>query len=115
MDLRSGAPRSPSTTLGGIHFLPRSTDKMRADLAGTAGAYNAGTGHSTQVSRRFGSDAQALAAIVRANLTDDEVLSVCNATRTPIDTGIARFNSSKFTMLVNFIVSSTETKPRKAS
>lgn len=35
VDLRAGAPRSPYATLGGVQFLPRSIDKMRAEIAGT--------------------------------------------------------------------------------
>ena len=44
MDLTKGPPSSPYDKLGGIVFLPRSIDKMRAHLAGTAGEYNAKVG-----------------------------------------------------------------------
>ena len=57
MDLRNGPPRSPYATLGGVQFLPRSIDKMRAEIAGTQGDYNASTGYSKQVYKLFGTDA----------------------------------------------------------
>ena len=49
MDLRDGPPRSPYATLGGVQFLPRTIDKMRAEIAGLQGAYTASTGYSKQV------------------------------------------------------------------
>ena len=115
MDLRNGPPRSPYATLGGVQFLPRSIDKMRAEIAGTQGAYTASTGYSKQVYKLFGIDAATFASIVRDHPTDDGVLAALYAVRTPTDTEVAQFNASVVTRIVNFLVSKTETKPRKAS
>ena len=49
MDLRDGPPRSPYATLGGVQFLPRTIDKMLAEIAGLQRAYTASTGYSKQV------------------------------------------------------------------
>ncbi len=114
MDLRNGPPRSPYATLGGVQFLPRSIDKMRAEIAGTQGDYNASTGYSKQVYKLFGTDAATFASIVRAHPTDDGVLASLRAIRTPTDAEIARFNGSVITKIVNFVVARTETKPTKA-
>src|SRR5438270_44952 len=54
MDLTKQPPRSPYDEVGGITFLPRAIDKMRAYIAGTAGAYNAKTGYSRQLFDLFG-------------------------------------------------------------
>jgi hypothetical protein len=115
MDLRNGPPRSPYATLGGVQFLPRSIDKMRAEIARMQGAYTASTGYSKQVYTLFEIDAATFASIVRDHPTDDGVLAALRAVRTPTDAEIARFNGSLVTRIVNFLVSKTETKPRKSS
>jgi hypothetical protein len=75
MDLTTGVPRSPYETLGGIVFLPRAIDKMRAHLTGTKGAYNSHTGTSGRLCRfLFGITAEEFEAIVRAAPTDEGVL-----------------------------------------
>ncbi len=74
MDLTKQPPRSPYDALGGITFLPRSIDKMRAYIAGTAGAYNAKTGYSTQLFDLFGITADEFEQIVRENDSDEGVL-----------------------------------------
>jgi len=74
LDLTKQPPRSPYDELGGITFLPRSIDKMRAYLAGTAGEYNAKTGYSTQLFALFGVTADEFEQIVRENPTDEGVL-----------------------------------------
>ncbi|NDE08412.1 MAG: DUF5069 domain-containing protein, partial [Chloroflexi bacterium] len=57
MDLRTRRPRSPYETVGGIRFLPRTIDKMRAEIAGTSGEYNARTGFGTRLFDLLGVDA----------------------------------------------------------
>ena len=74
MDLTKNPPRSPYEALGGITFLPRPIDKMRAYIAGTAGAYNAKTGYSTQLFDLFGVTADEFEQIVRENDSDEGVL-----------------------------------------
>jgi hypothetical protein len=81
MDLTKQPPRSPHDALGGITFLPRSIDKMRAHLAGTAGEYRAKTGFSTQLFTLLGVTADEFEEIVRQNPTDDGVLAALTARR----------------------------------
>ncbi len=81
LDLTKQPPRSPYDELGGITFLPRAIDKMRAHLAGTAGEYNAKTGYSTQLFALFGVTADEFEQIVRENPTDEGVLHALLARR----------------------------------
>ena len=67
-------PRSGRETLGGMLFLPRSIDKMRAHIAGTAGEYKALTGMSDQLFDLFGVTADQFQEAVAANIGDDGVL-----------------------------------------
>jgi gluconokinase len=83
MDLTKGAPRSPYDTVGGITFLPRAIDKMRAHIAGTAGEYNAKVGYSTQLFDLFGVTADQFEQVVRENATDEAVSSAL-LTRKPL-------------------------------
>jgi hypothetical protein len=80
-DLTQTAPRSPYDTVGGITFLPRSIDKMRAYLNGAAGAYNAKTGYSTSLFELFGVSPDEFEEIVKANPTDEGVLDALMARR----------------------------------
>ena len=97
IDLTSGAPRSPYDEVGGITFLPRSIDKMRALIAGTVGPYNAKTGVSTGVFDLFGVTADEFEQIVKDNATDDAVLQALNARRTPTPEAIADWNRRAIT------------------
>jgi hypothetical protein len=58
LDLRKQAPRGPRETLFGFYLLPRTVDKLRAELpGGNLGAYlNHDTGFSAYVVRRLGLD-----------------------------------------------------------
>jgi Domain of unknown function (DUF5069) len=58
LDLRKRAPRGPRETLLGFYMLPRTIDKLRAELpGGDLGAYlNHDTGFSAYVVRRLGLD-----------------------------------------------------------
>src|SRR5258707_7165049 len=67
MDLTKQPPRSPHDKVGGMTFLPRSIDKMRAHIAGTNGAYNAKTGYSTALFSFLGVTADEFEQIVRDN------------------------------------------------
>jgi hypothetical protein len=51
-------PRSGREQLGGVAFLPRTIDKMRAHIAGTAGEYNALRGLSSRVFNLYGVTAE---------------------------------------------------------
>jgi hypothetical protein len=67
-------PRSGRETLGGVAFLPRTIDKMRAHIAGTAGEYVAMRGLSNRVYTLFGVTAEQFLEIVRDNPDDLGVL-----------------------------------------
>jgi hypothetical protein len=79
MDLTKQPPRSPYDELGGVTFLPRSIDKMRAYIDGTHGAYNAKTGVSTATFALFGVTPDEFEQIVRENATDEGVLNALMA------------------------------------
>jgi hypothetical protein len=67
-------PRSGREMLGGIVFLGRTIDKMRAHIAGTAGEYNAMRGLSQTVFDLFGVSAEQFQEAVRQNPSDEGVL-----------------------------------------
>ena len=58
LDLREHAPRGPRETLLGFYFLPRTVDKLRAELpGGNPGSYvNEERGFSAYIVRRLGLD-----------------------------------------------------------
>lgn len=58
LDLRTHAPRSPRDTILGFYFLPRTIDKLRAELpGGDLGRYlNHDRGFSAYVVKRLGLD-----------------------------------------------------------
>lgn len=67
-------PRSGRDLVGGIVFLGRTIDKMRADIAGTAGEYVAMRGLSNRVFELFGVTAEQFREAVEKNDTDEGVL-----------------------------------------
>ena len=75
MGLTKGPPRSPRETLGGITFLPRTIDKMRANLAGTLGEYKAKIGYSERLFAFLDMTADDFEAVVAANADDAGVLA----------------------------------------
>jgi hypothetical protein len=58
LDLRTHAPRSPRDTILGFYFLPRTIDKLRAELpGGVLGRYlNHDRGFSAYIVKRLGLD-----------------------------------------------------------
>ncbi len=87
-------PRSGRETLGGIVFLPRAIDKMRAYINGTAGEYNATRGMSARVFDLFGVTAEQFEQAVRENPTDEGVLEWLrrHGTKQPSPQEIEQFN-----------------------
>ena len=81
VDQSAKVARSPYETLGGINFLPRTIDKMRGRIAGTAPTYKHNAGLSQQLCDLFGVTADEFQAIVAANETDERVLNVLLARR----------------------------------
>ena len=87
-------PRSGRETLGGVTFLPRTIDKVRAHLAGTAGDYVALRGLSTRVFDLFGVTPDQFAEAVRQNPDDEGVLRWLqqHGTKKPSQAEIEQYN-----------------------
>jgi hypothetical protein len=75
LDLRTQPPREPRETLLGFYFLPRTIDKLRADLpGGSAGDYlNHDTGFSAFVVKRLGLNMEDLRAAVARSADETEL------------------------------------------
>ncbi len=67
-------PRSGREQIGGVVFLPRTIDKMRAFVNGTQGEYNSHRGLSSRVFNLFGVTPEQFEQAVRENPTDEGVL-----------------------------------------
>ena len=76
LDLTLETPRPPRETMLGFYFLPRTIDKLRAELpGGNIGSYlNHDTGFSAYVVRRLGLDMNEFRDAV-ARLHDDAAIS----------------------------------------
>jgi hypothetical protein len=100
LDLRSVRPRSVRATFLGIYLLPRTVDKLRAELpGGNPGEYvNHDTGFSAYVVRRVGLDMGALRDAV-AEAPDEEAVIAWLAAR--IDPAVAPAINAK---LESFVV-----------
>lgn len=92
MDLTKQPPRSPYDALGGITFLPRTIDKMRAYIAGTVGEYRPKTGYSERLFARFGVTADEFEQIVREHPDDEGVLRALLARKPLTDEEIEAWN-----------------------
>lgn len=77
LDLTARPPRGPRETLLGLMFLPRTIDKLRAELpGGHVGAYlNHDHGFSAYALRRAGIDMEGLRAVVASARDEDEVVA----------------------------------------
>ncbi|HEX3551574.1 MAG TPA: DUF5069 domain-containing protein [Candidatus Elarobacter sp.] len=75
LDLRFRPPRGPRETLLGLYFLPRTIDKLRAELpGGYLGPYlNEARGISAYMCRRAGLDMEELRALVVECADEDEL------------------------------------------
>ena len=71
-------PRSGREQVGGVVFLARTIDKMRAFVNGTAGEYNSHRGLSNRVFNLFGVTPEQFEQAVRENPTDEGVLQWLN-------------------------------------
>jgi Domain of unknown function (DUF5069) len=76
LDLRMHAPRGPRETILGFYMLPRTVDKLRAELpGGNLGQYlNHDTGFSAYVVRRLGLDMNEFRQAVAAAVNEDAVV-----------------------------------------
>lgn len=95
MDLTAGFPRSPYSRLHNIVFLPRTIDKIRADLDGKLGEYVWRTGFSADLLELLKLDLDATGDAV-ANSADDAAVWDWMRTqmRPPSAVDIALFNRS---------------------
>jgi hypothetical protein len=77
LDLSSKPPRAARETVLGFYFLPRTIDKLRAELpGGNMGPYlNHGTGFSAFVVRRLGLDMDEFRAAVAQADNETEVVA----------------------------------------
>ncbi|HEY6236125.1 MAG TPA: DUF5069 domain-containing protein [Candidatus Elarobacter sp.] len=77
LDLTQQPPRATRATLLGAMFLPRTIDKLRAELPdGEMGPYmNHDRGFSAYVVRRLGLDMDAFRAVVGAARDEDEIVA----------------------------------------
>jgi len=75
LDLRFRPPRGPRETMDGLCFLPRTIDKLRAELpGGHIGPYlNEARGVSEYMCRRVGLSMDALRAIVAEAADEDDL------------------------------------------
>jgi hypothetical protein len=76
LDLTTRPPRAPRETLAGLAFLPRTIDKLRAEMpGGTMGTYlNRPDGLSAFMCKRIGVDMDELRAVV-ASAPDEEAVA----------------------------------------
>jgi len=75
LDLTTRPPRAPRETLAGIAFMPRTIDKLRAEMpGGTMGKYlNRTDGLSAFMCKRLGVDMDELRAVVASSANEDDV------------------------------------------
>jgi hypothetical protein len=76
LDLTARPPRAPRETLAGVAFMPRTIDKLRAEMpGGTMGKYlNRSDGMSAVMCKRIGVDMDELRAVV-ASAPDEEAVA----------------------------------------
>ncbi len=85
LDLTFRPPRGPREKLAGVYFMPRTIDKLRAEIpGGTIGPYiNPEFGVSNYMCKRIGIPMEELRAIVVAAADEDEVELWLNARLDP--------------------------------
>lgn len=87
-------PRSGRDTLGGVVYLARAIDKMRADLEGKVGEYVAACPQSRKVYDLYGVTPEQFREAVQRNASDGVVLRWLqeHGTAQPTKEDISRFN-----------------------
>jgi hypothetical protein len=74
-DLREHPPRPARAMLGGLYFLPRTIDKMRAKIQGTLGLYKIGPGISVYLFEWLGITEADFEAVVRSGASDEAIVA----------------------------------------
>jgi hypothetical protein len=82
-DLREHPPRGAREMLGGLYFLPRTIDKMRAKIQGTLGLYKIGPGISMYLFEWLGFSEEAFEAVVRSGASDEAIVAWVHAHSDP--------------------------------
>ena len=82
-DLREHPPRAATVELGGLFFLARTIDKVRAKINGTLGQYRIGPGISAYLFEWLGITEPQFEAAVRAARDDRDVVAWVHAHTDP--------------------------------
>jgi hypothetical protein len=82
-DLREHAPRAAREKLGGIHFMARTVDKMRAKIQNTLGQYKVGPGISMYLFEWLGITEPQFEEAVRNAKNDGDVVTWLHAHTDP--------------------------------
>ena len=98
LDLSLRPPRGPRETLAGLAFMPRTIDKLRAEMpGGNLGPYlNQSDGMSAVMCKRAGIDMEELRAVVAAAADEHEVAAWV---RERVDPAKAAETSAKLAIL----------------
>ncbi len=85
LDLTARPPRAPRETLAGVAFMPRTIDKLRAEMpGGSMGKYlNRSDGMSVVMCKRIGVDMDELRAVVAAAPDEEAVAAWIRERVTP--------------------------------
>ena len=85
LDLTTRPPRAPRETLAGLAFMPRTIDKLRAEMpGGNMGKYlNRPDGLSAFMCKRIGVDMDELRAVVASSANEDDVAAWLRERVTP--------------------------------
>jgi hypothetical protein len=86
LDLTFRPPRGPREKLAGVCFMPRTIDKLRAEMpGGTIGKYiNPEVGVSNYMCKRIGIPMEELRAVVAAAADEQEIEAWLNARLDPV-------------------------------
>ena len=98
LDLTTRPPRGPRETLAGLAFMPRTIDKLRAEMpGGNMGKYfNRPDGMSAVLCKRAGLDMEELRAVVASAQNEDDVAAWL---RERVDPELAAETSAKLATL----------------
>ncbi len=102
LNLTQRPPRSPRVRLGGYTILPRILDKIRAELAGTAGEYKYKNPNDWHFFRFTGLDPEALQKQVATGIGDWDVLTWVNENAPLKHTPLEISQWSDWTQTVSF-------------
>lgn len=100
-DLTKDFPRSPYADLGGIFWLPRLVDKVRALKAGTLGEYTPyPCGGDQNFLGTLGLEADALKAVIDGGASDEEILAWVKQHAVPgYEAKLAAYRQAQFAAL----------------